>query len=274
MANNALVRAPQNPFEINAAAKKLGIIMDGTNSRPNLATCVRAFDFEATVPAVGDGRTLEGYAAVFNRVARIADWGGDFDEMLMPGAFRKSLAKRKPVMQYDHGRDTRVGSVPIASIEDIHEDSNGLYVRARLFDNPVIEPVRQAIAGEAIKGMSFRFTVPAGGDTWTVRKNDVDLREITEADTRECGPVVFPAYDATSVSVRSMLATLSPEERNALIRELAEQVQNFTDLDARSTDDGDETAESGNEEAVATPTYSASARNRMLALRSRGIDRV
>lgn len=230
---NALARAPQSPFgekampKIRVAAKKFGIDV-GEKSRPDLGTCVRAFTFESR--SAGDGRTLEGYAAVFNQPARIRDLIGDFDEVILPGAFKRSLEQRTPVLQFEHGRDPRVGAVPIGAIDDIHEDDDGLYVRARLFDNAVVEPVRQAIAGRAIKGMSFRFSVPDGGDTWTPRKGDVDLREITDTDTGECGPVVFPAYDQTSVSVRSLLALLDPAERRALIRELAADVRLAADL--------------------------------------------
>lgn len=199
-------------------------------SRRDLAgrVFVRAFDFESA--GTGDGRTLEGYAAVFNRSSRIADLAGDFDEVIKPGAFTRSIQQRTPVLQFEHGRDPRVGAVPIGSIQELREDSTGLYVRARLFDNPVVEPVRQAIAGGAIHGMSFRFSVPQGGDTWSRGADGVDLREITDTDTRELGPVVFPAYDQTSVSVRSMLANLDPDQYRALIRELAAELRQAVDL--------------------------------------------
>jgi HK97 family phage prohead protease len=216
----------------------------GTKSRPDVGTCVRAFDFEAS--SVGDGRTLEGYAAVFDTVSRIADMFGDFDEVIRPGAFARTLQQRTPVLQFEHGRDPRVGAVPIGAIDTISEDSKGLYVRARLFDNPTVEPVRQAIAATAIKGMSFRFSVPDGGDKWSDRVGDVELREIFDTDTRECGPVVFPAYDATTVTVRSLLAQLDPTEHRNLIRELAAELRAVPDLSdltgrpgARSAGGGD-----------------------------------
>jgi HK97 family phage prohead protease len=213
-----------------------------TDLRPHLGICTRSFDFEVRGES-SDGRTLEGHAAVFNSPARIRDSQGDFDEVIMPGAFRNSLARRTPVMQFEHGRDPRVGAVPIASIEDIREDDTGLYVRARLFDNPVVEPVRQAIAGKAIKGMSYRFQIPSGGDKWTVRSGDVDLRSVYDTDTAEIGPVVFPAYDATDVAVRSLLSGMDAEERAALIRELAAaDLTNLTGRSgARSSDGGDST---------------------------------
>lgn len=263
---NALARAPQSPYgkqampKIKAAAKKFGIKVEQSNARPVEAMCVRSFDFEFERGTGGDGRTLEGYAAVFNSPARIRDWGGDFDEVLLPGAFARSITGRPPVMQWDHGHDPRVGTVPIAAIQDLREDDQGLHVRARLFDNPVVEPVRQAIEARAVSGMSFRFSVPDGGDKWTRRKGDVDLREISDTETRELGPVVFPAYDATSVGVRSMLASLAPDEHRTFLRELAAELAEFVDipdlagrLGARSTSGGGSGTAAGADRPQASP---------------------
>lgn len=244
---NALARIAQGAKfgqqalpKVKAAAKKFGIDT-GSNARPMGEFNVRSFEFESR-STVGDGRTLEGYAAVFNQPTMIRDMIGDFEETILPGAFARTLERRTPVLQFDHGRDPRVGSVPIGAIEALNEDTHGLYVRARLFDNPVVEPVRQAIEGRAITGMSFRFSVPEGGDTWTTGDDGVDRRAISDTDTRELGPVVFPAYEPTSVGVRSLLAQFDVDERRALIRELAEELRNYTDLtgasDARSTDRG------------------------------------
>lgn len=236
--------------------------------------CVRAFDFEfESRSRSGDGRTLEGYAAVFNSPTRIAAVGGDFDEVISPGAFARSIRSRMPVLQFEHGRDPRVGAVPIGAIEDLSEDSQGLHVRATLFDNPVVEPVRQAIAGQAIKGMSFRFQVVDGGDQWQRRSGAIDLRTVGDADVHELGPVVFPAYDTTTVSVRSLLAQLGPEEHRTLLRELAYDLRSL-DLDdtarqptARSSGSGDTDTDDGSDE------QHLSIRQRLDqgALRTRGI---
>lgn len=193
-----------------------------------LGLCTRAFDFELDGP--GDGRTLEGYAAVFNSPARIRDLQGDFDEVILPGAFTRSLQRRMPVLQWDHGKDPSVGTAPIGDIEELREDDHGLYVRARLYDSPSTERVRLAIKGKSVRGMSFRFGVPGGGDKWSPRSGDVDLREIREADTYELGPVVFPAYDTTSVSVRSILSGLDAAEMRELVHELAQYLRGAVDL--------------------------------------------
>lgn len=192
-----------------------------------LRVCERSVEFRAVdEPASGDGRTLEGYAAVFGQPTEIESYAGAFEEVIIRGAFRKTLRERAPVMQFDHGNDKRTGSVPIGAIEDLHEDDEGLFVRARLFDNDVVEPIRQAVAGRAIRGMSFKFRVLQ--DRWVDRDGkrikDDDLaglladpgergpirREITEVQLFELGPVVFPAYEQTSVGVRAA----SPFRRN------------------------------------------------------------
>lgn len=219
--------------------------------------CFRAVEFRAEQ---GDGFTLEGYAAVFDTPTRIDSWEGTFDEVISRGAFKRTLNARKPVLQFDHGQDARTGSVPIGAIEALNEDDRGLYVRARLFDNPVVEPIRQAIAGGAIDGMSFRFRV--NDDRWQRRDGDVDLRTIREVELYELGPVVFPAYEATTVGVRSLLAHLDERERTALIHELAQMLRaNPTDLA--------EPAHEGTSAPTAEPGPEATSRGSALAHKRR-----
>lgn len=176
----------------------------------------RAVTFE-TRAADDDGFTLEGYAAVFDTPTRIDSWEGRFDEQISRGAFKKTLGLRQPVVQWDHGHDAATGSVPIAAIEDIREDKTGLFVRARMFDNARVEPIRQAIAGGAIDGMSFRFRVTR--EEWD-ESAETPMRTIRELDLFELGPVAFPAYTATSVGVRSLLADLPTDDRARLLTDL------------------------------------------------------
>lgn len=170
----------------------------------------------------GDGLTLSGHAAVFNQTTRIDSWEGTFDEEIAPGAFRKTIRERTPVLQFDHGRHPLVGSIPIGSIETLNEDTEGLFVEARMADNWLIEPVRDAIKNKSVKGMSFRFEVirerwedNAGKEIkdpeelrrllWGYEGADrLPLRRtLKELKVSELGPVVFPAYEGTSVDVRS-----------------------------------------------------------------------
>lgn len=200
--------------------------------RATLRLCQRSVDFRAADGVTGDGRTLEGYAAVFEQPTIIGSYAGDFEEVVSRGAFRKTLRERKPVMQFDHGNDKRTGTIPIASIEELYEDEEGLFVRARLFNTERVEDIRQAVAARAIRGMSFKFEVLR--DRW-IDNSEVEIkgeelskllndpgergpirREIQEVKLYELGPVVYPAYEQTSVGVRSALPAGSRYNPNAL----------------------------------------------------------
>jgi HK97 family phage prohead protease len=241
-----------------------------------------------------DGLTLDGYAAVFKRKAMIDSWEGRFWEQIAPGSMRKSFREAPPKIQFDHGRHPLIGSIPIAELKSIREDTDpelapdgGAHVIGRMSDNWLMQPVRDAIASKSVDGMSFRFTVvreewaDADGKvirdeeqlrellrrSWYEEVPDEELltRTLKELRVPELGPVVFPAYAETSVGVRSMLGRLSPSER----RLLAEQAQDLTDASARSADVGDPSGtQPGNGERPTAPTRSRVDND---ALRLRGI---
>ena len=148
-----------------------------------------------------DGLTLDGYAAVFDSWTNIESHEGTFRERIMPGAFTKTIRARTPVLQFDHGTHPVIGSIPLGVITSLTEDSHGLRVRARLADNWLVEPVRDAIAQGAIDGMSFKFRVIQ--QEWERADDRTMERSITEIALYEVGPVVWPAYEDTSVGVRS-----------------------------------------------------------------------
>lgn len=174
----------------------------------------------------GDGLTLSGHAAVFNQETEIDSWEGRFKEIISPGAFKKTIRERTPVMQFDHGRHPLIGSIPIGTIESLSEDDSGLFVEGRMADNWLMEPVRDAIANKTVNGMSFRFEIVKDewrDDTGKIYRDPDEImrllwnpgdvgvltRTLKELKVAELGPVVFPAYAGTDVSVRSNeIATL------------------------------------------------------------------
>jgi len=201
----------------------------------------------------GDGRTLEGHAAVFGERTMIDSWEGSFYEVIRKGAFKKTIRERTPVMQFDHGRHPLVGSIPIGAIEDLREDDEGLYVRGRLSDNWLIEPVRDAIREKSITGMSFRFSVVreewrdnAGklvkpeeltellwrpGDRGPLERTLIELR------VPELGPVVFPAYAGTDVGVRARSIATDVLDDDTLRREVQRALFAGSDADEGLPDD-------------------------------------
>ncbi|MGV7669145.1 HK97 family phage prohead protease [Mycobacterium kansasii] len=196
-----------------------------------------------------DGFTLDGYGAVFNRLTVIDSWEGRFREQFAPGSMKRSFRETPPKIQFDHGRHPLIGSIPIASLRSITEDvhpelapEGGAHIIARIFDNWLMQPVRDAIAEGAISGMSHRFGVVR--EAWTyadgkpirderaliteleramyenVSEDELPIRTVKEARILEMGPVVWPAYQQTSVGVRSIdlgrLRDGDPEQRRLL----------------------------------------------------------
>lgn len=188
---------------------------------------IRSVDFRASQD--GDGLTLDGYAAVFGAPTEINSFEGNFTEEIAPGAFKRSLGQRTPILQFDHGQHPLIGSMPIGVIRNIVEDAHGLKIRARLSDNWLVQPVRDAIRDGAVTGMSFRFRVLR--DLWT-RAGDLPHRTIQEVELFEAGPVVFPAYAQTTVGVRSRAAldALQDPEVRAEIASILASGTDFTSL--------------------------------------------
>lgn len=192
-----------------------------------------------------DGLTLDGYAAMFNSETVIDSWEGRFKEVLLPGSFKKTLRERTPRLQFDHGMHPLIGSIPIGKITSAAEEPQGVHVIARLADNWLVEPVRDAIADEAIDGMSFRWNVVreewryADGKvakyedvlgllwaSYDLPEEELLTRYVKELKCSELGPVVWPAYDDTSVTVRSKVTIdlgrlgTDPDQRRTLAQAL------------------------------------------------------
>lgn len=256
--------------------------------------CVRAVDFTFVSPEERsgdgeDGRTLEGYAAVFDTPTEINGlFEGHFNERIAKGAFRKTIKEGKPILQYDHGHDARTGSLPIGSIQGLREDDRGLFVNARLFDNDLVEPIRQAIEGGAVSGMSFRFRVLR--DEWR-DKNDKRLRgdelgellfdagdrgplerTIKEVQLFELGPVAFPAYSDTSVGVRSLTQDQMVEQYRATIEDPEEREEEPPPEEGAAADEG--TPDSVEVPRDAAPFVGTSAGHRSKTLRELRMKRV
>lgn len=199
------------------------------------------FTLRTTDDASGDGLTIDGYAAVYDTPTRIDSWEGTFDEQLAFGAFRKSLSERMPKLQFDHGHHPLIGSLPIGRWTDMAEEKDtGLHSVGRLANNWLVEPVRDAIADGSVDGMSFRFSVvreewrDAQGKVlrdpvqiaellWSPGDRGPLQRTLKEVKITEAGPVVWPAYQETSVGVRSKVTIdlgrlTDPRERTTLAR--------------------------------------------------------
>ncbi len=152
----------------------------------------------------GDGRTLEGIASPFNAETVVNSfWEGKFREVIRPGAFERTLREDRQIIQFDHGMSHITDSLPLGPIDVLEERDEGLYVRARLRDTPLINEVRAAIADGTIDGMSIQFRVRVEQVTEFDSPDELTLRELLDVRLFELGPVVWPAYPQTTVAVRT-----------------------------------------------------------------------
>lgn len=238
------------------------------------------FRVAATDDESGDGFTIDGYAAVFDTPTRIDSWEGMFDEEIAFGAFGRSIRAKMPKMQYDHGSHPMLGSLPLGRWTSMTEEkSAGLHAVGRMSDNWLVEPFRQAIADEAVDGMSFRFSVVR--EEWMdaqgkkVKPEEVGrllyepsertpLRRILrEVKITEAGPVAWPAYQETSVGVRSKVTIdlgrlTDPEQRSTLAHAvLLADAANAPDIDGPQVTEGAPDTHSADEDRSADPAATA-----------------
>ena len=138
------------------------------------------------------GRTLTGYAAVFNADTRV----GDFIERIAPGAFIRSLESGRDVLALaDHDPKTVLGRTSSGTLA-LSEDSHGLAFTLTLPDTTAGRDLAALAARGDLGGMSFGF-VPAD-EVWTG-----DTRELREVELHEVSVVQgWPAYPQTSVALR------------------------------------------------------------------------
>lgn len=144
----------------------------------------------------GDGMTFRGYAAVFNSASEPLP----FTEVIAPGAFIRSLKARNDIkLLWNHDTGQVLGSTRAGTLT-LTEDNHGLLATAVLPDTQLGRDAATLIKRGDVANMSFGFTVPKGGDSWSA---DGQQRTLNSVKLHEVSIVSYPAYQSTSVSVRS-----------------------------------------------------------------------
>ena len=138
---------------------------------------------------------LAGYAAVFNKVARIHR--GGYLERIAPGAFRAALAGLDDIVACaDHVDPGRVFARRSDGSLRLWEDARGLAFEASL-DGEQWPYLVSDIRGRKFRGMSLR-----GRFSWQcVRTHEGEAREATAIELLHISLVRDPAYVDTSFRV-------------------------------------------------------------------------
>lgn len=164
------------------------------------------------------GKKVGGYAAVFNSET---DIGGYFREVIAPGAFSEAVKQDvRALLDHDSGRV--IGRTSAGTLR-LTEDDKGLAVEIDLPDTSDGRDAAVLIERGDLSGMSFGFIVTH--DEWD-ETGDVPVRTIHKVDLREVSVVAFPAYDDTSIAMRSLDAVRKEKRQNnytAAMRRIAER---------------------------------------------------
>lgn len=168
----------------------------------------RAADLEVRAK----GRMLEGYAAIFDTRAKVAD----FEEVIASGAFSATL-REQPYADIlalvDHDVSALLGRTRNKSLE-LHEDKRGLHFRIQLPKTTLADDILGLAEAGSLGGASFGFR--ALKQAWTG-----SLRTLQSVDLREISVVrAWPAYPQTSVSARALGMTETPFARRIRLLEL------------------------------------------------------
>lgn len=176
----------------------------------------RAYDGE--LKAALEGRTVEGYASVFNSMSE--DLGG-FREIILPGAFSEVLDNDVRAL-YNHDSNYLLARTTSGTLE-LKEDDKGLYYRFEMpntsYGNDMLELFRRGDLSQS----SFGFTVEK--DSWRMEEGQ-HVRYIERVGSLfDVSPVVYPAYTAASSGLRS--AEPNGESEAEVARETPTEELNF-----------------------------------------------
>lgn len=144
--------------------------------------------------------TMVGYAAVFGKPSAVIE--GRFVERLNPGAFGPAIEGTDTVALYNHDPNYVLGRKSAGTLR-MAEDAIGLKVEIDLPDSTLGRDLAESIRRRDVLGQSFSFTVPAGGDEWDRSANPAQRIVNAIGKLYDVGPVVFPAYEDTTVAMRA-----------------------------------------------------------------------
>jgi uncharacterized protein len=156
-------------------------------------------EIRSTGTVSGKGKTLAGYAAVFNSETKL----GSFSEVIRRGAFASSLETRANVRAlWHHQSDALLGTTRGGTLK-LQEDNYGLRFELALPDTTHGRDLAVLVERGDVSGCSFGFRVADGGERWEERGGQF-VRELLNVDLHEITLTHDPAYQDTSVALRSM----------------------------------------------------------------------
>lgn len=158
------------------------------------------------------GLRLEGYAALFDVPSqplqseeddsRNGTYGMEFTEIIRRGAFTRALASSQDVRcLWNHEAEAPLGRTASGTLT-LREDETGLYFTCLLPDTSLGRDVAELVRRGDVNQASFAFRAVA--DRWSGSGSTGYVRELLDCDLFDVSAVTYPAYQQTSVAIRSV----------------------------------------------------------------------
>lgn len=162
---------------------------------------IRIAEIRANEPTADGEKALilSGRPVVYDTPTLIKDIGGSYIEIVERGALDSAdLRDVRLLVGHDASK------IPLARTPktmSLKLDEDGLTFEATLPDTEAGREAYQAVERGDLRGMSYAFTVPEGGDSFDPKTNTRTIKRI--AKVYECSLTAFPAYESTYVSAES-----------------------------------------------------------------------
>jgi len=150
--------------------------------------------------AEGTGKTVEGYAAIFNSATSIGDW---YDEIIEPGAFDDAINESDCRALFNHDPNHLLARQSSGTLK-LSLDKKGLKYTFEMPESRA--DLLEMMERGDLKESSFAFTVKE--QEWKETKDEDGDMEYTRVIKKveklyDVSPVTYPAYADTTVAKRS-----------------------------------------------------------------------
>ena len=183
---------------------------------------IRAITSKVEVRDVDGKKRFVGRAVVYG--SRSEPIYGQFVEVLSPGCFDESLAKRHDIIaSVDHDPQKLLGRMSSGTLR-LTPGPDGIDAECDLSDTTYARDLAISIERGDIQGMSFMFDVLT--DDWK-RSDGIPERTVLKAELYEVSWVVFPAYPATTADVRNVSNAGRQSTIERMIAALGDPLDNY-----------------------------------------------
>lgn len=154
-------------------------------------------------------KQIQGYAITFNQQSELID--GQFTEIIKPTALN-GVDLSKVQLIYGHQHNSILARADSGNLT-LKVDDSGLFFTAFLADTTVANNVYADILAGNLKGMSFGFTIPKGGDSWQRSASGI-VHVVNQIGVLgELTVTPNPAYSETTVQIKRSLDQIKHNER-------------------------------------------------------------